>query len=148
MNRINTFIIISLISIAMVFSISHSCFAQKVKLLMSSETDMSGDHSYTLVGGRPNKVEVGHINTIRNLDFKKPWRKNFPKADYYFRDSFKEERQLSGGGQRFIFQFLIQDGCRACDPLGSAYVAYDFDATGRFLGTKILRFTKETNYRQ
>jgi hypothetical protein len=148
MNKKNRVIIISLISITMIILTSHPSFAQKVKLIISKEIDMSGDHSYTLVGGKPSKVEVGHINTIKYLDFKKPWQKNFPKANYYFRDSFKGEKQLSGGGQRFIFQFLIQDGCRACDPLGSAYVAYDFDAGGRFLGTKILRFTNETNYRQ
>jgi hypothetical protein len=146
MNKKNS-LIISFISIVMIFLTSHQCLAQKVKLITSRETDMSGDPSYTLVGGRPIQVEVGHLNNIKNLDFKKPWRMNFPKADYYARNSFKEEKQLIRGGQRFIFQFLIQDGCRACDPLCSAYVAYDFDASGRFLGTKILRFTKDTKYR-
>jgi hypothetical protein len=147
MNKKYRIILISLLSIVMIFLISHQSFAQKVKLIISEETNMSGDPSYTLVGGMPSRVEVGYWKTIKNLDFKKPWRKNFPKADCFGRTSFKEQKQLYEGGQRFIFQFLIQDGCRGCDPLGSAYVAYDFDASGRFLGTKILRFTKETNYR-
>ena len=70
MNKKNSFII-SLISIAMIILTSHQCLAQKVKLITSKETDMSGDPSYTLVGGRPIQVEVGHLNNIKNLDFSK-----------------------------------------------------------------------------
>ncbi len=142
----NIFMLVS-ITVLYVLLFNQQAFAQNVKLIITEETDMSGDPSYILVGGRPNNIEVGHIKYDKNLDFGKPWVSRFPKADHFGRHSFKNTTQLSGGSQRFIFQYLIQDGCRGCDPLGSAYVAYDFDASGRFLGTKILRFTKETKYR-
>jgi hypothetical protein len=138
--------VITVILVAAILLIAQQCFAQRLQ--KSQDTDMSGDHSFSIVGGKPGTVEIGHLNNTKNLDFGKPWRNKYPKADNYARYSFKGQKQLSGGGKRFIFQFLIQNGCRACEPLGSAYVAYDFDVSGRFLGTKIMKYTKETEYRR
>lgn len=42
------------------------------------------------------------------------------------------------GGQRFVFGFNLVDGCHACEVLGVARVAFDFDETGRFLGRSFL----------
>ena len=50
------------------------------------------------------------------------------------------EKQVSrpGGGQRFIFKFPIYKGCHAGGIYGYVPVAYDFDTSGQFLGTKLL----------
>ena len=50
---------------------------------------------------------------------------------------------LPGGGQRFIFSFVLLNGCHACELAGHAQVAFDFSAAGRFLGTKLLRLTEK-----
>lgn len=42
-----------------------------------------------------------------------------------------------GGGQRFVFAFPARD-CRACAALATGFVAYDFDADGRFIGAKMV----------
>lgn len=126
--------------------INHQAFAQKVQL-KTGPPDMSGDPEYILINGNPNNISVGNARYLGNLDFRKnPWSKKFPKADYFGRVGFRKQSQLPGGGQRFLFTFLIQDGCHGCTPLGSANVAYDFDGSGRFSGAKILGFGKKTDY--
>ncbi len=42
------------------------------------------------------------------------------------------------GGQRFIFQYRIVDGCHACPVIGQARAAVDFDQAGTWLGTSVL----------
>ena len=45
---------------------------------------------------------------------------------------------LPDGGQRFIFLYPIRDYCHACEIVGYAEVAFDFDASGNFLGPRLL----------
>jgi len=42
-------------------------------------------------------------------------------------------------GRRFLFNYLLRDGCHACEVIGSATFAFDFDHTGKFLGTRLVR---------
>jgi inhibitor of cysteine peptidase len=44
--------------------------------------------------------------------------------------------ELPGGGQRFLVFYRLQT-CHACAQLGGATVAFDFDRTGKFDGTKL-----------
>lgn len=52
--------------------------------------------------------------------------------------SFETAQQLSSGGQRFIFRSLLLNGCRACEQIGIAHIALDFDGMGKFLGIRLL----------
>lgn len=54
--------------------------------------------------------------------------------------AFKNIEHLKSGGQRFVIAFDLL-GCHACTLAGYAHVAYDFDSSGRFLGTSLLRLT-------
>lgn len=45
-----------------------------------------------------------------------------------------EVATLANGTQRFIFLYPLLDGCHACDQLGWARLAFDFDANGIFQG--------------
>lgn len=42
------------------------------------------------------------------------------------------------GGQQFIVAYRLLNGCRACERVGSATFAFDFDSSGKFLGTTLL----------
>ncbi len=55
---------------------------------------------------------------------------------------FEGMEQLPQGGQRFIFSYNLVDGCRVCRTGGHAFVAFDFDCTGQFLGTEFLHLKK------
>jgi hypothetical protein len=41
-------------------------------------------------------------------------------------------------GQRFVVEYRLLNGCRACERVGSARFAFDFDANGKFLGSTLL----------
>lgn len=47
-------------------------------------------------------------------------------------------KRLPHGGVRITFPYILRNGCRACDVLGTATFAFDFERSGRFLGTKLL----------
>jgi predicted secreted protein len=42
-----------------------------------------------------------------------------------------------GGGVRFLVDYRIANGCRACEELGTALFAFDFDETGKFKGASV-----------
>ena len=41
-------------------------------------------------------------------------------------------------GQRFIFEYRLLNGCHACERVGRARFAFDFDPNGKFLGSTLL----------
>lgn len=52
---------------------------------------------------------------------------------------FPKSVHLKNGGERLVFKQQLTNQCRACERAGVAEVAYDFDATGKFMGAKALR---------
>ena len=49
---------------------------------------------------------------------------------------------LPDGGIRFIAGYVLRDGCHACDLLGSAEIAFDFDDKGGLLGSEVASMGK------
>lgn len=49
---------------------------------------------------------------------------------------------LRGQGQRFVVSYRVTNGCRACEYLGTAWFAFDFEQGGKFMGTKFLGIEK------
>ena len=45
---------------------------------------------------------------------------------------------LGDGAQRFEVDYVLVDGCHACARVGILRLAFQFDASGRFLGTGVL----------
>lgn len=43
-----------------------------------------------------------------------------------------------GGGQRFLVNYMVLDGCHACARLARMHYAFDFDNTGRLLGVRFV----------
>jgi len=41
-------------------------------------------------------------------------------------------------GQRFIVEYRLLNGCHACERVGSARFAFDFDPNGKFIGSTLL----------
>jgi hypothetical protein len=102
----------------------------------------------TLVNGRPPLVDVLRIaaglaltgdtyfDSIAKAHPNAGWQGDVPR--------FKEMRPLPPGGQRFIFSFLLQDGCHACEALARTWLAMDFDASGTFQKPMLLGSTDLT----
>ncbi len=53
-------------------------------------------------------------------------------------------RKLAGNGQRFVVGYRLLKGCHACERLGNAWFAFDFDGKGKFLGTRLLGIDRNT----
>jgi hypothetical protein len=54
---------------------------------------------------------------------------------------------LPDRGERFVVRYQLQNGCHACERIGSATFAFDFDHAGRFLGTRLLAVDTEKDPR-
>jgi len=100
--------------------------------------------SFLLVNGNPPIITVGEAMDHINLRADPALVRKYPKVDFFGSGiDFTKMELLSHGGQRFIFAFALKNGCNACEIVGEANVAYDFDASGTFLGTKLLNFNRK-----
>ena len=100
--------------------------------------------SFLLVNGNPPMITVGEAMEHINLRADPALVRKYPKVDFFGSGiDFTKMELLPPGGQRFIFAFALKDGCNACEVVGEANVAYDFDASGKFLGTKLLNFKRK-----
>jgi len=100
--------------------------------------------SFLLVNGNPSIITVGEAMQHINLRADQALVRKYPKVDFFGGGiDFTKMELLANGGQRFIFAFELKNGCNACEIVGAAIVAYDFDASGRFLGTNLLNFKRK-----
>src|SRR5208282_2834699 len=51
-------------------------------------------------------------------------------------DTWPQAKPLPDGGQQFIVGYPLLNGCHACAHTGLARFSWNFDAKGKFLGTK------------
>ncbi len=62
---------------------------------------------------------------------------NYPMATTWPEHAFAREEPRYGG-QSFVMDLRIVNGCKTCSVLGSVRVAYDFDRRGHFEGVRLL----------
>jgi hypothetical protein len=106
------------------------------------------NEGFMLVNGSPPMVQVEDFVYLKHIDIRKDplypaIAEKFPKVELWGHSDFKAMQALPGGGQRFLFRFVLLNGCHACEVAGYALVAFDFRAAGRFLGTKLLGLTQK-----
>lgn len=100
--------------------------------------------SFLLVNGNPPMIKVGEAMEHINVRADPALVRKYPKVDFFGSGiDFTKMELLPPGGQRFIFALALKDGCNACEIVGEAIVAYDFNASGRFIGTKLLNFKRK-----
>jgi hypothetical protein len=106
------------------------------------------NEGFCLVNGTPLLIDVDDLKALPRDDLEKDARylkivKKYPRADLFpgerFRTIFPESSSLPGGGQHFTIIYWLKDGCRACERIGLALYAFDFDSSGKFLGRKFLK---------
>ncbi|MBF0552684.1 MAG: BON domain-containing protein [Deltaproteobacteria bacterium] len=97
---------------------------------------------FILVNGSPEVVQLW--DNVKDIDIKKDSLyptivSRFPKTELWTLNWFNGMQPLPSDGQRFVFSFILMNGCRACDIAGAAEFAFDFDGNGKFLGTRLVR---------
>lgn len=62
---------------------------------------------------------------------------SFPNALVWPVPDFDHDEKLNQDGRRLVFKYPILNGCHACDLIGWAKFAFDFDAEGQFMGASV-----------
>jgi len=99
-----------------------------------------------LVNGDPPVIDVDAYDIVQKIELKKNKQYAeiffaFPEASIWPGDRFGDycvQPDAQKGIQRFIVSYRILNNCHACELLGSAKVAFDFDSAGKFLDTELL----------
>ncbi len=100
-----------------------------------------------LVNGFPQIIDVDNLNALPRGELQRDplyvhLVREFPDISIWSGDRSGGKdiliETLSGGGQRFILSYRLLDGCHACELLGYAKFAFQFDGLGNFTGIKLM----------
>ncbi len=99
---------------------------------------VNGDPSVIDVDAKTNLLERQLARNSTYLELKE----KFPKIMLFGGDrtitSPSDMISLPTKGQQFIFQYRLLNGCHACERVGRAKFAFDFDVNGKFVGSTLL----------
>ncbi len=100
-----------------------------------------------LVNGYPNMINVDDYNLLSKVDYKSnkvylELLEQYPNTSIWPGDrsgtEFPVVYKLKDGGQFFIFNYQLHNGCHACKVIGYANLGFSFNKEGKFLGVKII----------
>lgn len=103
-----------------------------------------------LVNGTPPLIDIDNQSLLANNELNKnpvytELAKKYPEITLFPGDrsgtNYLVAEKLSGGGQRFIVSYNLQNQCHACAHVGTAKFAFNFNSAGKFLGTKLFSVT-------
>ena len=103
-----------------------------------------------LVNGTPSLINIDDQSLLAKSELKKNpvytrLAKKYSEITLFPDDrsgtSYLIAERLPRGEQRFIVGYRLQNVCHACERVGKARFAFDFDSTGKFLGTKLISVT-------
>jgi predicted secreted protein len=106
-----------------------------------------------LVNGTPSPVDVDNLSLSAQAALKDDLvygelAKRYPNISLWPGDRYGTDtpgaEPLAKRGLRFYVGYLLRNGCHACEKVGSAVFAFDFDAGGTFLGTRLMMVTDTT----
>ncbi len=100
-----------------------------------------------LVNGRPGIIDVDELSILDLPELKKDPTylaivRKFPDAALWPGDRYHVHQPttdtLPDATIRFFVDYLLQNGCHACEHIGVVRFAFEFDPEGRFLGTRLV----------
>lgn len=102
--------------------------------------------AWLLVNGMPPLIDV---DQRRNLPFPKMHSspaylaiyRRYPNVTFWPGERGASGPQVSAGGREFTVDYRLRNLCHACAVIGQVRIAFDFDAAGKFLGTRLVSVT-------
>ncbi len=100
-----------------------------------------------LVNGNPSVIDIDDNDILKNVDLTKhklyeQIAHNFPKVNLWPGDRYDapcvKGEDLLNKGKRFVAAYRLQNGCHACELLGTVLIAFDFESSGTFVGAKVI----------
>lgn len=101
-----------------------------------------------LVNGSPSLISLEELDRWGKIDIQTDplypaIARRFPEVMLWGgQPDFVSMQRLPSGGQRFVFAYVLLNGCHACDIAGYAQVGFDFDVKGNLSGAKLLRLVR------
>jgi len=105
------------------------------------------NYGLLLVNGDPPILNVDDLKKLDRAAMEQnplyqAVKQKYAKTDVWPGDrsgnNWLQTKQLPDGGLQFIVGYPLLNGCHACTPTGLAKFSWDFDAKGKFLGTKYI----------
>lgn len=102
------------------------------------------NYGLLLLNGQPRIVNVEDVKLLDTKAMKESSqfqnvKRQFPKVDVWPGDRdgkiWPNSQAGPGGGVEFTVAYPLRNGCHACANAGQAIFNWNFDATGKFLGT-------------
>lgn len=105
------------------------------------------NRGWIFVNGAPAMIDVDSLpelpkQRLAENPVYRSLKEKFPKIMLFGgdRDATRPPEMivLPDKGQRFLVEYRLLDGCRACEQLGTARFAFDFKPDGTFLGSTLM----------
>jgi hypothetical protein len=98
-----------------------------------------------LVNGEPSIIDVDSEKFVSKENFSKDptfaaLAKKFPQISVWPGDRYHtgtpSAKHLESGGQSFVVDYVLRDGCHACAQIGAVSLTFAFDERGKFSGVQ------------
>ena len=108
--------------------------------LLRLETLRANTNQFYALTSRAEGVVAAEGYDLSTRDWQRPDVKAVlaphPQAFFIAKPEFVRHEAGVKGGARFVFQDTVAE-CRACEPLATGELVYEFDLAGRFLGGRV-----------
>lgn len=107
---------------------------------------------WLLLNGFPAVINVDDLGRLPQSAMEKhpawvalhntyPALKLFPDDSQRSPDTTPHVEELTDGGQRFVVEYPLRNGCRSCALVGNAAFSFDFDPTGKLVLVRFVGIT-------
>jgi hypothetical protein len=99
--------------------------------------------AWLLVNGRPDLIDVDDqhhlaLAALRSAAAYRAIARHYREVSFWPGDRGAAGPQVAAGGRQFIVDYRLRNLCHACAIVGHVRFVFDFDATGTFLGTRLI----------
>jgi hypothetical protein len=99
--------------------------------------------AWLIVGGMPPLIDVDDFHRLglmamRSAPIYRAIARRYPQVDLWPGDRDTAGPEVGAGGRRIVVDYLLRDLCHACAVIGRVRFALVFDASGKFLGTRLV----------
>ena len=100
--------------------------------------------AWLLVNGTPALIDVDDRHYLAlaamrgSAGLSASFDRRYPNVSFWPGDRGVTGPQVARGGREFVVGYQLRDQCHACATVGQVRFAFDFEAEGRFLGTRLI----------
>ena len=101
------------------------------------------NEAWLLVNGTPPLIDVDDqqylaLAAMRTSGAYEEIRRRYPNVTFWPGDRGVAGPAVAQVGREFVVDYLLRDLCHACATIGRVRYAFDFNANGKFLGTRLV----------